>query len=76
VVIDNAGNQSSVDSIAVTVKDRSKPVAQIDFVRPDGKRQYDSNISVAHGQPFRLTGERSTDANGKVTQWRWTLVSA
>jgi hypothetical protein len=74
VVTDNAGNQSSVDSIAITVKDRTKPVAQIDFVRADGTRQYDSSISVAYGQPFRLTGERSTDANGRVTTWRWTLV--
>jgi hypothetical protein len=75
VVVDNAGNQSSVDSVSVTVRDRSRPTARIDFVRPDGTRVYDNGIDVAYGQPFRLTGERSADANGKIAQWRWTLVS-
>ena len=74
VVTDNAGNQSAVDSITVTIKDKSKPTAQIDFVGEDGMRLYDSGITVAYGQPCRLTGERSTDPSGQIVKWRWTHV--
>ncbi len=75
VVTDNAGNQSTPASIRVAVRDRTKPTAEIDFIRDDGVRLYGSDIVVAYGKPFRLTGERSSDANGVVASWRWTLVS-
>lgn len=75
VVTDNAGNQSTPASIRVTVRDRTKPTAEIDFIRDDGTRVYGSDVVVAYGKPFRLTGERSSDASGVVTSWRWTLVS-
>lgn len=75
VVTDNAGNVSAPASIAVVVKDRSKPTAEIDFVRDDGTRVYDHAIVVPFGKPFRLTGERSSDANGSVKTWRWTLLT-
>ena len=75
VVTDNAGNQSGAASMAITVKDRSKPSALIDFVQEDGTRLYDDSRVVAYGKPFRLTGERSSDANGLVKSWRWTLIS-
>jgi hypothetical protein len=76
VVTDNVGNVSAPASIAVTVRDRSKPTAEIDYVRDDGTRLYDSSIVVPYGKPFRLTGERSSDTNGTVRSWRWTLVSS
>jgi hypothetical protein len=75
VVTDNAGNVSNPAQIAIVVKERSKPTAEIDFVRDDGTRVYDDAIVVPFGKPFRLTGERSSDASGSVKTWRWTLLT-
>lgn len=75
VVTDNAGLASPPATIAVLVRDRSRPTAVIDFVREDGTRSYTADVVVPWGRPFRLTGERSTDSNGHVRVWRWTLLS-
>jgi hypothetical protein len=76
VVTDNAGNQSAPSSIRISVQDRIKPTAEIDFIREDGTRVYDDDIVVAYGKPFRLTGERSSDTSGAVKMWQWTLISS
>lgn len=75
VVTDNSGNQSEPARVTVTVKDQAEPSAVIDYVREDGTRLYDGEIVVAYGKPFRLTGERSSDANGRVTTWNWRILS-
>jgi hypothetical protein len=75
VVLDTAGNSSAPASVSIPVQDPDKPNAVIDFVRDDGVRVYDSTLVVPYARPFRLTGERSTDANGSVTSWSWTLLA-
>ncbi len=75
VVADNAGNLSEPARVTVLVKAQAEPHAIIDYVREDGTRLYSEEIVVAHGRPFRLTGERSTDANGRVAVWNWRILS-
>ena len=75
VVTDNAGNLSEPARVTVLVKDRTEPSAVIDYVREDGTRLYNDEIVVAYGRPFRLTGERSSDANGRIASYSWRILS-
>lgn len=75
VVTANAGHASTPVNIDVVVRDPTRPTAVADFIADNGTRVYEPAAVVAHGKPFRLTGERSSDATGRVVSWRWTLLS-
>lgn len=62
VVTDDAGNQSSADSLRVVVQDDVTPTA---VVR--------GPASILLGQSLTVTGDRSFDSGGTITEYRWTL---
>src|SRR4249919_3382378 len=72
IVVDDAGNESEPTFLEVVVRDLDKPTAVLDVVDANGKR---IDPVVAHGQPFTLSGARSSDVDpGKVAEFRFTLV--
>ena len=75
VVTDAAGHSSAPATFPVLVRDRHRPTAIIDAIRQDGTRFYRHDLVVGHGEPFRLTGERSSDRDGPLRSWTWTLLA-
>ena len=61
VVNDNAGNSSQPDAFEVIVVDNIAPTAVLDAPR-----------TVAVGAAVQLSGARSTDVGGAITQYVWT----
>jgi len=65
VVVDESGNQSDPATVAVVVRDNTKPTAVI-TVAPS---------QVEPGQSFRLDGSKSSDVPpGKIVSYIWTMV--
>jgi PKD repeat protein len=62
VVVDDSGNVSSADTRPVIVRDNSAPTAVLD-----------APSSVAAGESIPLSGARSSDLGGRVTEYRWTV---
>jgi len=64
VVVDDSGNQSKPDQIVVIIADQQAPTAVL--AGPQ---------TVAWGQSFNLSGEKSFDVGGgKVVKYIWTYV--
>jgi hypothetical protein len=64
VVEDDAGNLSAPDRIRVVVRDNARPTAVLE-----------GPTTVNFGQPFQLSGTKSTDAGGgRVVKYIWKLV--
>lgn len=73
VVVDSSGNQSSPTVLDVIVRDTSNPTAVLDLVDAAGRR---IDPVVSSGQPFTLSGARSTDLPpGKIVEYRFTLLA-
>jgi hypothetical protein len=64
-VVDDAANVSQPTSVKIVVVDDQAPNAVIDA--PD---------RVGFGKGFTLSGKRSFDVGGTVTQFIWTLIQA
>lgn len=62
VVTDDAGNQSSPDTLRVVVADDVNPTAVID-----------APASLPVGADLTVSGARSFDLGGRVTEYLWTL---
>jgi hypothetical protein len=63
VVVDDSGNESLPDSVAVIIRDTLRPTAVIE-----------APGSVTFGESFLLDGRRSSDIGGQIVTYRWTLV--
>ncbi len=61
-VTDDSGDANATDFSQIRVTVNDAPVAR---AGPD--------IAVAPGEPFRLSGERSSDSDGEITAWRWDV---
>ena len=75
VVTDASGNVSAPATFPVLVRDPQRPTAVIDAIRSDGTRLYLPALVVDYGEPFLLTGDRSSDRGGPLREWRWTLLA-
>ncbi|KAF1704462.1 hypothetical protein [Pseudoxanthomonas kaohsiungensis] len=75
VVTDAAGNASAPVTFPVLVRDPRRPIAIVDAIRADGTRLYRPELVVEFGEPFQLTGERSSDRGGRISTWQWTLLA-
>ncbi|UWX03961.1 hypothetical protein H1235_16885 [Pseudoxanthomonas sp. NC8] len=75
VVTDASGNTSTPATFPVLVRDPQRPTAVIDAIRADGTRLYLPALVVDHGEPFVLTGERSSDRGGPLQVWHWSLLA-
>ena len=65
VVVDDSGNVSEPTVADVVVVDDKKPTAVLD-----------APARVSFGASFSLSGARSVDLPpGKVSQYRWTMIS-
>jgi hypothetical protein len=74
VVVDDSGNTSVAALLDVVVKDTVAPTAVLDVTDSTGKRL---DPVVPFGQPFFLSGARSSDAGGgKVVEYRFMLVAS
>jgi hypothetical protein len=63
-VEDDSGNKSKPDDVVVIVADQSAPTAVLAAPK-----------SVAFGQSFTLSGEKSFDAGGgRIVKWTFTLM--
>lgn len=72
IVVDDSGNLSTAAFLDVVVRDTTAPTAVLDVVDATGKR---IDPTVPFGQPFMLSGARSSDAGGgKVVEYRFMLV--
>jgi hypothetical protein len=72
IVVDDSGNLSTAATLDVIVKDTTAPTAVLDVVNAAGQR---IDPTVPFGQPFLLSGVRSSDAGGgKVVEYRFMLV--
>jgi hypothetical protein len=73
-VVDDSGNESDRVSIDIIVQDTDRPTAVLDLVDKSG------NIIptpiVAPGASFILSAARSTDATGKIKEYRFTMDPA
>ena len=65
VVIDQAGNESVPDEIEVIVVDSERPTAIL-----EGPER------VNFGEGFVLRGDRASDPNGPIVEYRWELVES
>ena len=65
IVVDQAGNESVPDEIEVVVLDNERPTAVLE-----------GPARVNFGEAFVLTGERSSDPNGPIIQYRWELIES
>ncbi len=74
VVVDDSGNTSDTASVTIIVQDQERPTAVVDLLDERGGRISEPEVRVAFGQPFRLTGDRSSDVGGEVRVWNWTLL--
>jgi hypothetical protein len=63
VVTDDSGNISKPDEVEVIVADQAAPTAVLVVPR-----------TVAFGQPFNMSGERSIDVGGKIVRYAWTYL--
>ncbi|HWX49313.1 MAG TPA: hypothetical protein VNZ61_14765 [Roseomonas sp.] len=73
IVVDDAGNESAPFVIEVMVKDTERPTAQLDVVDANGAIV---DPVVSFGQPFILSGKRSSDAGGgSIKEYRFTLLN-
>ncbi|MDN2579020.1 PKD domain-containing protein [Aquibium sp. ELW1220] len=61
-VEDDSGHPNATDFSQIRVTINEAPVAR---AGPD--------LVVAPGEPFRLSGDRSSDQDGTVTAWRWDV---
>ncbi|MCR9135678.1 MAG: PKD domain-containing protein [Alphaproteobacteria bacterium] len=61
-VFDDTGHVEAHDFSQIQVTVNEQPIAD---AGPD--------LLVAPGEPFRLSGGRSWDADGEITQWRWDI---
>ena len=72
IVVDDSGNQSVAATIDVVVRDTTAPTAVIDVTNAAGAR---IDAVVPFGQPFLLSGARSSDAGGgAIAEYRFMLV--
>ena len=71
VVVDDAGNQSQADSIEVIVRDDNAPTAVLDVVDAAGNRVA---AVIGAGKSFGLSGARSFDVGGRITEFRFTML--
>ena len=64
VVFDQEGNASEPDVVEIIVRDSLRPTAVID-----------APLQVEAGQPFEMSGRRSSDVPpGRVVRWVWQLL--
>lgn len=74
IVTDDSGNESATVNVSVVVIDNQRPTAVLD-VREIQTGRIITNNTVAFGQSFRLSAERSTDAGGgTITTYLWQLL--
>jgi hypothetical protein len=74
VVVDDSDNESEPAFIDVIVMDTQRPTAVLDMVNAD---QAIIRPAVGVGEPFILSGARSTDVEpGKVKSYKFTLLEA
>lgn len=72
VVVDDEGNESEPAILEVIVQAPRTPTAVLDMVDANQRR---IEPVAAFGQPFILSGARSSDvAPGRVVEWRFTLI--
>jgi len=64
VVVDDSGNKSAPADQSCVVIDSLPPTAVLEAPK-----------AVMQVQPFQLSGARSTDADGRIAQYRWTRVA-
>ncbi len=76
VVRDDGGNESDPALVTIIVVDTERPTAVIDVINAAGERITSPEVKMSFGQPFTLTGERSTDIGGSVVLWGWELLQA
>jgi hypothetical protein len=74
VVVDDTGNDSAPASVTIIIEDRERPTAVVDLLDERGGRISEPEVRVPFGQPFRLTGDRSSDIGGVVRVWNWSLL--
>lgn len=65
IVVDETGRESAPDEIEVVVLDDERPTAVLEG--PE---------TVKVGESFVLSGKKSSDPEGAIVQYRWTLVSS
>lgn len=65
IVVDQAGNESVPDEIEVVVLDNERPTAILEGPK-----------TINFGQAFVLNGDKSSDPNGPITQYRWELIES
>lgn len=65
VVTDDSGNNSEPATVRIVIADDQRPTAVID-----------APTRVGVGKEFSLSGERSVDVGGKISQYVWTLIQA
>ena len=63
VVVDDSGNESAPVMREVRVVDQTRPNAVLDV-----------QSTVAFGESFVLSGEKSFDIGGTIKEFRWTKV--
>jgi len=71
VVVDDAGNRSQADTIEIIVRDDTAPTAVLDVVDTAGNRVA---AVVDVQKSFGLSGARSFDAIGRITEFRFTML--
>ncbi len=73
VVVDDAGNPSEPTFLEVIVLAPTDPTAVLDLLDGEGGSRLKGE--VPYGQPFVLSGARSSDVEpGKVVEYQFTLV--
>ena len=74
-VVDDSGNQSAIQAqITVIVVDKAAPTAVLDLLDDQGKLLSDGQ--VAFGSGFILSGNRSLDIGGTVSNYIWEVLPA
>src|SRR5262245_31873936 len=71
VVVDNVGNRSEPTFLEVIVQAPTDPTAVLDVVNDSGAR---IDPQVPFGTTFILSGARSSDPDGSVQMYEFTLV--
>ncbi len=73
VVVDDAGNESEPAFLNIVVKDSARPTAVLELV--DKNKAVIEPPIVPAGKSFILSGAGSKDADGRIKEYRWTLLS-
>jgi len=71
VVVDDAGNESEPTFLDIIVKDSARPTV-LDLINKN-KTVIDPPV-VPAGKSFILSAARSKDADGRIKEYRWTLL--